>query len=204
MAKVIGLSGPQGGGKSTLLDGLVSKQNGIEVDNFKVSRRVQRLLGWITLDHAFESPESMIEFQTMIMNVKHLRDQENAERTDVDIVLTERTFADISSYTTLWAWKLVRDGKWKMTESLDFALKFADECSQYQQVYDGNIFLPYMSHVKFESDPHRADEKDVDFITNEIETFFKLKSPQGVPVFRITETSIQGRIDQAHKWIQTL
>lgn len=202
MAKVVGLSGPQGGGKTTLLNGL--KDHGIIVDDFKVSREVQKQLGWDSLSQVMESPETMMQFQAKVRDVKYVRELENKARTDVDMILTERTFADVASYTQLWCWELTEAGKWTIGEAIEFLLGYVHQCQEYQLVYAGNLILPSMPHVQFQADPHRAEKKHIDFVTEQMDRFFDLAHPRTVPTFKITEGSIKGRIDQAYEWIQTL
>ena len=202
MSKVIGLSGPQGGGKTTLLNGL--KEKGIEVDDFKVSRRVQAELGWDSLETVLTDPDTMMKFQWKIADVKHDRELGNKVRKDVDVVLTERTFADIASYSQLWAWELAHTGKWTVKDAIDFSIEFVETCVICQRVYDGNLILPAMPHVLWQADPHRAKREHQEFITEQLDRFFEVKNPRSVSLFRITEGSIQGRIDQAYNWIGTL
>ena len=202
MAKLVGLSGPQGGGKTTLLDGL--RGRGVEVDDFKVSREVQRQLGWATLDRVMESPETMIKFQVKVRDVKYVRELENLARTDVDLVLTERTFADIVTYTQLWTWELVDQGKWELGEAVGFLVDFVGVARDNQKVYSGNLILPSMPHVKFSADPHRAAEKHVGFFTSQMGRFFDEVHPRSIPTFTITEKSVEDRIQQAHNWINTI
>ena len=202
MAKVIGLSGPQGGGKTTLLNGLA--ENGIIVDEFKVSREVQKQLGWENLSNVMESPQTMMQFQAKVRDVKYVRELENRARTDVDVVLTERTFADISSYTQLWCWELVEQDKWSVKDAIEFLVSYTELCKSNQLVYAGNLILPSMSHVKFQADPHRAQEKHIAFIAEQLDRFFDLAHPRTVPTFRIAAASVDDRIKQAHDWLITL
>lgn len=202
MALVIGLSGPQGGGKSTLLNGLTTR--GIKVDDFKVSREVQSRLGWDTLDRVQDSAETMKEFQRTVLEVKKERERFNSGRDDVDLIVVERTFADIYVYTCLWADKLIRSHKWGILEATTFVSEIADECISAQKVYEANIFLPFMEHVKWESDPHRATQSDVEFVGKELEIFIALRNPPDVVRFSVTAESVQDRVDQVHNFIKTL
>jgi len=201
MAKIIGVSGPQGAGKTTLINGLFDK--GVFVDNYKVSRDVQQALGWESLDNVLNEVDTMIEFQNMILQRKIARERLNAGRAEI-YVLSERTFADIASYTQLWTWELVHAGKWPVGKALEFLIEYVETCAEYQHVYEGILLLPYMSHMKWEHDKHRASEAHVDFISEQLDRFLEAKTPRSVPVFRITESSVDGRINQAHDWIKTL
>lgn len=203
VAKVIGLSGPQGGGKSTLLNGLAARDLFITVDNFKVSRAVQASMGLDSLERVHETASMMVEFQEAVLKHKLEREQELVEYDAHDFVLTERTFADIASYAQLWAWKLADQGKWDLKDAVAFNVDYGARCANAQNVYSGNILLPFMPHIAWQADPHRASQKDVPFITEQLDRFFESKNPKTVPVFRITEGSVQGRIDQAYNWIQT-
>ena len=209
MARLIGLSGPQGGGKTTLLEGLKGKALYasdilITVDDFKVSREVQRQLGWESLERVMESPDTMMKFQVKVRDVKYARELEITERRDLDVVLTERTFADIVTYTQLWTWELVDAGKWELSEAIEFLVDFVRTAKENQRVYAGNLILPHMPHVKFQADPHRAAERHIGFFTTQMDRFFDEVNPRTVPTFRITEPSVEGRITQAYDWIKTL
>lgn len=202
MAKLIGLSGPQGGGKTTLLNGL--KDKSIVVDDFKVSREVQKQLGWDSLSQVMESPDTMMAFQAKVRDVKYVRELENAARTDVDMILTERTFADIATYTQLWSWELVDAGKWEVKDAIEFLVGYVELCKSNQKVYAGNLILPAMPHIKFEADPHRAEKRHIEFVAEQLDRFFDLAHPRTVPTFKITEPSVDGRVAQVNAWLEKL
>jgi len=202
MAKIIGLSGPQGGGKTTLLNGLAG--HGIIVDDYKVSRDIQAKLGWADLSQATKDFETMSMFQQMVLNAKRDREEENSHRTDVDVILVERTFADILAYTRLWCGKLTNAGKLGILDGVSYLLRFTNDCRKAQLVYDGNIILPMMPHVKFEADPHRAKEEDVGIFSEYLGDFFTTYHPSEVPTFTVTAKSTEDRIAQAKIWINTL
>lgn len=202
MAKLIGISGPQGGGKTTLLNGLRGK--GFAVDDFKVSRAVQAELGWERLDNVLTDFETMKTFQQKVSDVKHAREQENLERTDVELILTERTFADIAAYTHLWCWELAHDNKVRVSDAIRFLFKFIDECAARQHVYDAVIMLPSMPNVAWQVDANRAKEEHIEYILDQLDYFLKERNPWNVPVFRITAGSVEDRINQVDDWIKTL
>ena len=158
---------------------------------------------YINRGNVLEEVDTMISFQNMILERKIARERLNASRSE-PYVLSERTFADIAAYTQLWTWELVHRGKWTVNQGLEFVVEYVETCSEYQHVYEGIILLPYMSHVQFEDDKHRAKEEHVEFVTDQLERFLEVKTPRSVPVFRITESSVDGRINQASDWIKTL
>ena len=99
MIKLVGVSGAQGAGKSTLLEGLKAK--GWAVDSFKVSRAVQKKLGWDSLERVMDDVHTMQRFQEEVLHQKLLRDFDMGRLETSGVVLTERTFADIAAYTWL-------------------------------------------------------------------------------------------------------
>lgn len=202
MAKVIGLSGPQGGGKTTLLNGLKTKE--IFVDDFKVSRAVQAELGWASLENVLNDVNTMMQFQEKIRDTKYQREKLNQAREDVPFILTERTFADIAAYTQLWAWELADSGKWSVSDAMAFTMPFVETCAQYQSVYAANILLPAMPHILWQVDPHRARREHQAYISEQLLAFFVRKHPKNIPILTVTEGSVEGRIQQAYDWIQTL
>lgn len=202
MAKVIGLSGPQGGGKTTLLNSL--REMGFEVDDFKVSRQVQAELGWDSLDNVLTDVDTMREFQTKVRDVKLAREKANWERNDVEYILTERTFADIASYTQLWSWELVQQGKWSIFDAVQFTAPFVSSCAKNQVWYQGNIILPSMPHVQWQDDPHRAKHQHTGFVSNQLDKFFGMKHPKNIRTFTVTKESVQDRAQQTYDWIKTL
>lgn len=199
LAKLIGLAGVQGSGKTTLLSAL--KARGIAVDDFKVSREVQKRLGWQSLEAAVFTPESMITFQRAIFDVKLERENQNAARTDVDIILTERSFADILAYTRLWAWSLANDRKWTLADGLKFVSAFSGDCFTAQKVYSGCMFLPLMDHIVWEEDPRRAKQTGACFIETELRLFLGRCEQQ--PQLEITTASVDNRVQQVEEWLES-
>lgn len=199
MAKVIGLSGPQGGGKSTLLNGL--KEKGFVVDDFKVSREVQKRLSWESLARVTDDAETLMTFQATVLNVKQDRELDNLSRTDVEIILTERTFADISCYNQLWAEKLLMADKWNLEEATEWTIQTYRDAGGLQYLYVGNIFLPSMPNVVFEDDPHRAKSEDIAEFQSMLIEFFESWHPVEIPVFHVSKESVQDRIDETYRWL---
>lgn len=203
MAKIIGISGAQGAGKSSLLKELGSR--GWVVDDFKVSRAVQAKLGWEKLDRIMDSPDSMVKFQKEVWQQKTLHDQSlYADGTDT-IILTERTFADICAYSCYWGWKHVDSGAWTESAAINWAAEISDLCFVSQNIYDGVVLLPFMADtVKWENDPNRANRSTTDIIYEEIERFTQMRSMFNIKCFNITAKSIYDRADQVEKFLHMI
>jgi predicted ATPase len=203
MAKVVGLSGAQGGGKSTLLSELCSR--GYTVDAFKVSRAVQKQLGWETLERVMDSPQTMMTFQQEVWRQKYHNDKK-LKGIGGDFILTERTFADIAAYTTSWTWKFVDKGDLSLTEASDFLTPYLGSCSRAQlEVYDAVLLLPFARGVvKWEADPHRASLDDADSVYESVVRFTEGRSFLSQPRFTITERRVLDRADQVETFLKGL
>lgn len=207
---VVGLSGAQGAGKSTLLIELQNR--GWHLDQFRVSRAVQAQLGWEKLDNVMESPETMMQFQEAVFYQKLLNDfkltkLEGARTADPKghIMLTERTFADIDAYTNQWIWRFVDQGKMTMSEAMTFLSQFYKRCMDAQlSCYDGTIMLPFMKHVAWEDDPNRAAKNDVEAIYEHIERYMSMSVFIAHPKLVITAKSIEDRIDQTERFLESI
>lgn len=159
---IIGLSGTQGTGKSAILQ--AAKAAGFMVDDISLARTVQAKLGWDNLSRAQESTKNMIQLQIGIVEEMHNRDVKHAESNE--IVLVERTPADVWAYTNIWcarnnvpiesnSW--VRDYK----EALQVMMKFYACC----------IIVPQAEEIPFVKDPHRADLDSRDEVDRIIRQF---------------------------------
>lgn len=196
---VIGISGTHGSGKSTLLNALA--RNGIPVDDFKVSRAVQKQLGWDSLDNVMSSAATMMEFQNAVFDQKYKNDLKLRDSSNL-VILTERTFADIYAYTALWTWKLVDEQKLTIEAALQFMLKYLRRCRDAQaEVYNGVLVLDKMSHLPSENDPHRAKETDSKRLFDNLVSF---QNALEMPSHRITGITVDQRVDESMNFLSTL
>lgn len=201
--KVVGISGAQGGGKSTLLGEL--KNRGYNVDAFRVSRAVQANLGWKTLENVMESWYTMVEFQSAVYEAKFNHDLALASNESNDIVLTERTFADIVAYTNLWTWRHVDRGNTKFNEAMAFLVPYTKRCAEAQRlIYSGTILMPFMADVvAWEEDANRAARNDVDRVFEDVQRFMESKIPVDTPLLTITMKSVQDRADEVEYFLRS-
>lgn len=217
MAKVIGLSGAQGGGKSSLLGEL--QERDWVIDQFRVSRAVQAQLGWASLDNVLKGPQTMMDFQNAVLKQKLMHDYRLAcvtnmvehlgHQVPVDkstVVLTERTYADICAYTTHWTWELHHQGKWTLSEASEFLHDFVRQCNLAQeQCYSGVLLLPYMPDViTWEEDPNRAKRETVDQIYEGVERFTQAPRFLTQKKLTITKKSVLERADQVEEFLRAL
>jgi len=209
--KVIGLSGAQGAGKSSML--LELRARGWKLDEFRVSRAVQKQLGWDSLARVMDSVDTMIQFQNEVFEQKLRHDAELAamvsdERHDRDgsqnsVVLTERTFADIWAYTSMWTWRFHEQNKIGFNEALAFLTPFTKKCADAQtQVYSGVLLLPFMNHITFEDDTHRASRADVDSVYEDVDRFVERKTPNMRKLY-ITTESVADRATQVETFLRS-
>lgn len=203
MSIAIGLSGAQGAGKSSLLKELMAR--GWHLDTFRVSRAVQKELGWSSLNRVMETPSAMMAFQEEIFNQKYRND--SSFKSDSKLTLTERTFADIFAYTALWTWKFVDAGMLATEEALTFLKPFRTQCANAQlEIYGGTILLPLMDHIIWEDDVNRASKGDATRVYGDIATF--LGSIQNIdPAHRayvIAGRTVQERAAEVELFLHTI
>lgn len=223
--KVVGLSGAQGGGKSSLLIELENR--GWRLDKFRVSRAVQAELGWDSLERVMDSPETMVKFQMEVWQQKHnhdsmlwakqwfemesvrqnqieaISDSEFAHRNE--IVLTERTFADICAYSTHWGYKFADRNAWSDADAVSWAGAISHKCFASQKLYAGVILLPYMEDVvPWENDSHRAERATTDSIYESVQRFMETRNTYMIPRLTITAKSISDRADQVETFLRSL
>jgi len=198
--RIVGVSGAQGGGKSSLLNEL--KLRGYQVDDFRVSRAVQAQLGWDSLDRVMDKYETMKEFQNEVFNQKLRNDSSFKKNGTPGMILTERTFADIFAYTQTWVYKFIDRGEADEVEGLQWLTSYYKKCQSAQlECYAGTILLPLMPHVVFENDPHRAKREDADRVFEEITRFCDVMKYRGHQSFYITEKSVQRRADEMESFL---
>ena len=198
--RVVGISGAQGGGKSSLLNEL--KGRGYEVDEFRVSRAVQAQLGWASLDRVMSSFETMTTFQEEVFKQKYENDLALAKIPSHGMILTERTFMDVYAYAQSWTWKFVDEG-------IDFEVgsrwlsAYSRKCMSAQmECYAGTILLPLMDHVVFENDPHRAKKEDAARVYEEVASVAQRLKFSGHQSFVLSAKSIHDRADQVEGYLK--
>lgn len=197
--KVIGVSGAQGGGKTTLLAEI--KNLGYAVDDFKVSRAVQEELGWESLSQVTTSIDTMIDFQTKVLEAKANNDRRLKQEGD-GVILVERTFADIYAYTCLWIKKLSEGNQKALFEGTEFMTLYSAKCLAYQEeIYDGVVLLPFMSHIAWVDDPKRASREDIDEVFMSVGSFALFTS---VPFMKIKTLSPADRAFEVTDFIRRL
>jgi predicted ATPase len=202
MGIVIGLSGAQGGGKTTLLAELARR--GHAVDDFKVSRTVQAQLGWESLERVMESPQTMVDFEERCLEAKMARERElNARGTPV---LTERTMADMAAYAALWTNKMIYQRVWAQEPAHAWVRDFIARCRvAHVELYAANLVLPLMPHIPVEADPHRAKAEDAETVYNSVVAFLGgLASRYRHQLHFITEAGVAERADGVERFLENL
>jgi len=159
---IIGLSGTQGTGKSTILQ--AAKAAGFMVDDISLSRTVQAKLGWDNLSRAQVSIKNMIQLQIGIAEEMHQRDKKYA--TSDEIVLVERTPADVWAYTSIWC---ARNNV--SFESNSWARDYNEALQVMMKFYACCIIVPQAEEIPFVKDPHRADLDSRDEVDRIIRQF---------------------------------
>jgi hypothetical protein len=213
--RIVGISGAQGAGKSTLLNEL-ERRGSYEQDTFKVSRAVQASLGWDSLKRVMDSPSTAMLFQNEVLKQKYENDRrlclqvfddhdEEDHEYSSRIILTERTFADVWAYTSMWMWRHHEAKLISFEDVLQYLTEFTAKCAAAQnELYSGVILLPLMRDVVPEdADPNRADRADAETVYNDILSFMNRKSPL-LKRLHITTKTIGDRADQVESFLKDL
>ena len=201
MAHLIGISGAQGGGKTTLLNGLRDK--GYLIDDFKVSRAVQAELGWTTLENATKDPKTMVEFQEAIFAQKLSHDLYADPDEPDGVMLVERTFADIYAYASHWAWELHYAGQWLLSDCSYWLQDYRARCIKAQRdTYSGVLLLPLMNGIPLDNDPHRAKRNSAEQVFETIERFTQNRDLITVPTYTIYSLALDQRVLQATTFLE--
>lgn len=222
--KVIGLSGAQGSGKSSMLKELMSR--GWRLDEFRVSRAVQAQLGWDTLDHVLHSFDKMVAFQNEVFQQKFNRDltlsvKDSSEVPVVShdilltadpemvqrnsIILTERTFADIWAYASHWTWTFHDRGDVTFRQAIDFVTPYLEKCIEAQNtIYSGALMLPLMEHVIWEDDPNRAKKNIANSIYEDVVRFMERKMKITIQRHEIYSQSVADRATEVEHFLRKI
>lgn len=180
-------------GKSTLLNELKKNPNYL-IDDFKVSRSVQRALGYKSLAEAISTRDNMIVFQEAILTAKHNNDLQLKLKHPNEIVFVERSFLDIIIYTKLWFNQLGFDYN-------DWLWDFERKALKFQRIYDGLILIEPHDDIPFELDLNRGSLETRNLFANNIKDSFTASS---IPGFLIQEASLQTRIANVKQLIKSL
>lgn len=122
---LIAISGSQGSGKSTLLNYL--KNLGYIVIERKTSRSVLNDFG-IELSDVTNNSELLIKYQNEILKRKFEDEYETIDKNPDELIFTERTYADLFTYTIFSGGKDNKNSEW--------INEYYKKCLHYQQIYN--------------------------------------------------------------------
>lgn len=214
MDKIVGISGAHGAGKTSILTELAKR--GYTVDDFKVSRHVQKERGWSNLNESLASFQTMYEFQIDILKAKRNRDLQLKQEGQGSIILTERTFLDVYAYTAYWTWEFcsfasptsMLNDPISFDTATRFLMWFRNECEKAQaEIYSGVCLLPLMPHIPHENDPHRASRAvSPTMVYETMDVLSKaMNHPKiQVPVLELSADTIDERADQVEQFLRGL
>ena len=190
---LFGISGAQGAGKSTILTNLPPY---IPVDNFKVSRHVQKQFGWDSLTNVMNDFETMVKFQMAVYETKLQHDLDLNITNPFGFTFTERTFADIWAYSSLWADSFYEKDNSLLSDIIGFKMDMLRFCEEAQnEVYTDVFLLPRMAHIIDENDPNRASKETADIVYDAIHKFSTSVHVRS-PWHEITSPSVEGRVQE--------
>lgn len=147
MGRIIGLSGSQGTGKSTILQW--AQDDGYYVHKKGLSRTAQQMLGWDNLYTVKDSLENIFKLQDLVLDLLIKRDYSLSLVNDN--VLVERTPADLWAYTWLW----LQPYEPELYEPWFY--EYQEKLVEQSKIYDTLLLVPIVDEIPFVYDPQRAN-----------------------------------------------
>ena len=191
---LIAVSGAHGVGKSTLLNELAMLD--YNVDNFKVSRSVQKKMGYASLAEALTSYNLMKGFQEVIIQEKFEHDNRLSSRSSLnDKIFVERSFFDILIYAELWNEKLNTNE----SNPDDWLEGFRIACLEWQKIYDRLIIIQTNSDIPFEKDKERGDAESQQQFNDRL---VELCEFSNIPYLIIKESNLQKRVNETINFVE--
>jgi predicted ATPase len=193
---LIAVSGAQGVGKTTLLNEIAMLD--YTVDPFKVSRTVQKEMGFATLKEAVSSFERVKNLHENIIQRKFDHDVKLVHKCKHDVVFVERSFYDILTYAEVYALQF-HEIKSTVEEWLD---GFRHACLNFQkQVYSGLILIEPNAKLVFEHDHERGEEEMQRLVDSRLK---ELCSYSSLPIKYIVDLNIKDRVSQVVRFVGKL
>lgn len=188
---LIAVSGAHGVGKSTVLNELSMLD--YSVDNFKVSRHVQKEMGYNSLVEALSSFKDMNNFQELVIHKKYEHDFKLRTKSFNDKVFVERSFFDILIYAELW-------NKQLNTRNNNYWIDgFRNACLRYQLIYDKLVIIETNKNIKFEEDKNRGSFETQEIFNNRLIELCELSD---IPFLLIKEHDIKKRVDEIINFVE--
>lgn len=172
MSTVIGFSGAQGTGKTTILRKLQQYFGLDVVSTESVSRLTQAQLGYSILVDAYKTPDDMCRFQSLLLDNM---DQRLKEKDKGPLFICDRTPADVWAYTLLWMTRLgmVQRKSFGLDFSnrryMDWAHSYRQRCEDYIADYSLVVVVPPNPAIPFQEEANRADYESQGVIQSNIE-----------------------------------
>ena len=167
---IVGLSGAQGTGKSTIIDGMCERFDTRfflsmttaddsahwRVRQSHISRTVQEKLGWPDLASGVKNEKTMWEFQNAVLDALDERDSKIQTSGAGQVTLVDRTPIDVCCYTEHWLTGM--RGQFTVATVASMAA-FRFRCYQLMQRYSICIYVPIIPEIPFVQEARRADEE---------------------------------------------
>lgn len=140
---LVAIAGSQGCGKTTVINEL--KKRGFKTVERKTSRSILDEWG-VSLSEVNNNPDLTLKFQKEILTRKSA-DETHAQANPADVIVTERTYIDLATYS------LVALGK--DNHHSDWLNSYIASCAAYQQSYD-IVFYLRAGHFNIQHDGVRG------------------------------------------------
>jgi predicted ATPase len=188
---LVAITATHGTGKTTLLNELAF--SGFNVDNFKVSRSIQKHLGYNSLDE-IDSFEKMKEFQEKVLEAKFDHDYKLKNKNE--LILVERSFLDILAYAEHWVSRF----NLSETQIKKWLNGYTCACLKSQSLYDATIFIHPHQDLLFEHDKNRASLETQNKIHSRLSQLCQYEKN----VLSITDLDLSTRVSQSINFLKGL
>lgn len=192
MTKIVAFSGAHGTGKTTVLEAIKALNNPkIAVDDFKFSRSILKDLDQ-TLEEATSTISSTKSFQTRILKKKQERILDlklDSLYPEAEIILVDRSVADLYAYTALWAEK--------HTGLTDYLSEYFKACRNFINNYDRIIYFP-INKIPFIDDGIRAKKEDQEKVDERIRSFLLIHQAGRY----LQSSSVEDRVDEVLTYLE--
>jgi hypothetical protein len=188
---LIALTGPQGGGKSTIVENLADE--GYPIITRKTARSILGEWG-VTLHDVNNDVNLSLKFQEEIISRKHSDEIEAVNDKD-KVWFIERSFVDVFTYT------LVNFGK--NNEYNTWLNNYYDRCSEFQKSYAAVIYIPG-GLFPIRDDGVRGINQHYGKMIDLIMKEYVHKMTNAENIYNLTKVSISDRINEMHLIIDTV
>jgi hypothetical protein len=193
---IVGIAGAHSTGKTKLLQVLSTNYN-ISVDTTSsLSRAAQQELGFSTLEEATSTYDGFWNLQELIL--QKLSDRDSQYIPNTNLVLVDRTPAELFAYATVWRRKHPdRDDGTRYRN-------YTNTCFSAMRLYRGIIYRHINPKFPFVAEPNRASLEDREETDKNIQAFLNANVELPILDSWSVDGNLQEEIDDILSFLEEL